>query len=222
MSAPLRKSRSPSRSCAYGWPVVPKVKLFDQHWAVCFNAIDIDPRWREPSATGEYVATAWIPPNLLNEGRLPARRGRCDDRVAKSDSAHSYASGSGVHRLRSGRGRLGARKLPGAVEWAWSAAAPLVVRGAVAKPPVRIVGIVLVRNEDVSSSARGRNLSSSAIASTGRSRLRPDMGRPPGVRPAPRPRRCATEPSCRRVARADRAVCGRRHRGVRGRRRRAL
>jgi lipopolysaccharide transport system ATP-binding protein len=52
-----------------GWPVVPKVKLFDQHWAVCFNAMDVDPRWYEPSSPGEYVATAWIPPNLLNEGR---------------------------------------------------------------------------------------------------------------------------------------------------------
>jgi lipopolysaccharide transport system ATP-binding protein len=52
-----------------GWPVVPKVKLFDQHWAVCFNAMDVDPRWHEPAAPGEYVATAWIPPNLLNEGR---------------------------------------------------------------------------------------------------------------------------------------------------------
>jgi lipopolysaccharide transport system ATP-binding protein len=52
-----------------GWPVVPKLKLYDQHWAVCFNAMDIDPRWREPTVPGEYVATAWMPPNLLNEGR---------------------------------------------------------------------------------------------------------------------------------------------------------
>jgi lipopolysaccharide transport system ATP-binding protein len=52
-----------------GWPVVPKVKVHDQHWAICFNAMDVDPRWHEPTPPGEYVATAWIPPNLLNEGR---------------------------------------------------------------------------------------------------------------------------------------------------------
>ncbi len=52
-----------------GWPIVPKVKLYDQHWAICFNAIDVSPRWHEPTPPGEYVATSWIPPNLLNEGR---------------------------------------------------------------------------------------------------------------------------------------------------------
>ena len=52
-----------------GWPIVPKVKVHDQHWAICFNAMDVDPRWHEPTPPGEYVATAWIPPNLLNEGR---------------------------------------------------------------------------------------------------------------------------------------------------------
>ena len=53
-----------------GRPFVPKIKLFDQHGAIAFNAIDVSPRWLEPTAPGEYVATAWIPPNLLNEGRV--------------------------------------------------------------------------------------------------------------------------------------------------------
>jgi homopolymeric O-antigen transport system ATP-binding protein len=53
-----------------GRPVVPKIKLFDQHGAIAFNAIDVNTRWHEPTPTGEYVSTAWIPPNLLNEGRM--------------------------------------------------------------------------------------------------------------------------------------------------------
>jgi lipopolysaccharide transport system ATP-binding protein len=52
-----------------GKPIVPKIKVLDQHGAICFNAMDIDPRWRDPTPPGEYLATAWIPGNLLNEGR---------------------------------------------------------------------------------------------------------------------------------------------------------
>lgn len=49
-------------------PIVPKVKLVDGQGQTAFNAIDTHPRWHEPPAPGEYVATAWIPGNLLNEG----------------------------------------------------------------------------------------------------------------------------------------------------------
>jgi lipopolysaccharide transport system ATP-binding protein len=49
--------------------VAPKIKVLDQHGAICFNALDTDPRWTEPTPPGDYLATAWIPPNLLNEGR---------------------------------------------------------------------------------------------------------------------------------------------------------
>jgi lipopolysaccharide transport system ATP-binding protein len=52
-----------------GRPVVPKIKLFDQHNAICFNAMDVSSRWHEPTPPGEYLATAWVPANLLNEGR---------------------------------------------------------------------------------------------------------------------------------------------------------
>ena len=52
-----------------GRPIVPKIKVLDQHGAICFNALDLDPRWHAPTSPGEYVATAWIPANLLNEGR---------------------------------------------------------------------------------------------------------------------------------------------------------
>jgi lipopolysaccharide transport system ATP-binding protein len=53
----------------HGVPVFPKFKLNAGH-QVAFNAMDTDPRWNEPSPPGEYVATAWIPGNLLNEGLM--------------------------------------------------------------------------------------------------------------------------------------------------------
>jgi len=46
----------------------PKIKVFDRQGEVAFNAMDTSARWREPTHPGEYVATAWIPGNLLNEG----------------------------------------------------------------------------------------------------------------------------------------------------------
>ena len=52
-----------------GRPVVPKIKVLDQHGAICFNALDTDPRWHDATPPGDYTATAWIPANLLNEGR---------------------------------------------------------------------------------------------------------------------------------------------------------
>jgi homopolymeric O-antigen transport system ATP-binding protein len=52
-----------------GRPVVPKIKVLDQHGAICFNALDVSPRWNEPTPRGDYTTTAWIPSNLLNEGR---------------------------------------------------------------------------------------------------------------------------------------------------------
>jgi lipopolysaccharide transport system ATP-binding protein len=51
-------------------PIVPKAKVYDQHGATAFNAMDVNPRWHEPQEPGEYVTTAWIPANLLNEGRM--------------------------------------------------------------------------------------------------------------------------------------------------------
>jgi lipopolysaccharide transport system ATP-binding protein len=49
-------------------PLFPKLKLFNGEGETLFNALDIDPRWHEPTEPGDYVATAWIPGNLLNEG----------------------------------------------------------------------------------------------------------------------------------------------------------
>ena len=51
-----------------GKPIFPKIKVLDQEGAVAFNAMDTDEHWLQPTAPGEYVSTAWIPGNLLNEG----------------------------------------------------------------------------------------------------------------------------------------------------------
>ncbi len=49
-------------------PLFPKIKVTNSRGEIAFNALDTHPRWRTPAATGEYVSTAWIPGNLLNEG----------------------------------------------------------------------------------------------------------------------------------------------------------
>jgi homopolymeric O-antigen transport system ATP-binding protein len=51
-----------------GIPIFPKVKMRDGQGTTIFNALDTDPRWNEPTEPGDYVSTAWIPGNLLNEG----------------------------------------------------------------------------------------------------------------------------------------------------------
>ena len=54
----------------HGMPIVPKIKVVDRHGAICFNAMDGSTRGgtiRRPA--GAYSSTAWIPANLLNEGR---------------------------------------------------------------------------------------------------------------------------------------------------------
>lgn len=59
-----------------GPPVLPKVKLA-AGGQIVFNAMDVDQRWHEPSVPGDYVATAWIPGNLLNEGLVSVDAAVC-------------------------------------------------------------------------------------------------------------------------------------------------
>jgi lipopolysaccharide transport system ATP-binding protein len=66
-----------------GKPVFPKLKVRDQEGAVAFNAIDTDERWLEPVPPGEYVSTAWIPGNLLNEGSVIAEAAICSNDFPK-------------------------------------------------------------------------------------------------------------------------------------------
>ena len=57
--------------------IFPKIKVFDARGEVAFNALDTSDRWLEPPAPGEYVSTAWIPGNLLNEGLTSVDVGIC-------------------------------------------------------------------------------------------------------------------------------------------------
>ncbi len=67
-----------------GEPVFPKIKVVDQRGDVAFNAMDTHPRWLEPTRPGDYVATAIVPANFLNEGLV---------------SVHVAVCSLGTHRL---------------------------------------------------------------------------------------------------------------------------
>jgi len=60
-----------------GQHVFPKLKLVDRQGDIAFNAFDTSPRWHKPTAPGDYVATAWIPGNLLNEGLMTVEVAVC-------------------------------------------------------------------------------------------------------------------------------------------------
>ena len=51
-----------------GQPLFPKIKINSAEGEIVFNAFDTDSRWDDPVPPGDYVATAWIPENVLNEG----------------------------------------------------------------------------------------------------------------------------------------------------------
>jgi len=72
--------------------VFPKIKLFDREGDVAFNALDTSPFWDELPGTGDYVATAWIPGNLLNEGLYTIEAAVC--------SLGRAAAGKLVHQAR--------------------------------------------------------------------------------------------------------------------------
>jgi lipopolysaccharide transport system ATP-binding protein len=64
-------------------PIFPKLKLVDQRGDVAFNAMDTSARWEEPAEPGDYLSTAWIPGNLLNEGLATVHVGVCSIGAAK-------------------------------------------------------------------------------------------------------------------------------------------
>jgi hypothetical protein len=66
-----------------GPALFPKVKLWDSQSNVAFNAMDTHPRWDDSSQPGDYVTTAWIPGNLLNEGLMTALVQICSFDVMK-------------------------------------------------------------------------------------------------------------------------------------------
>jgi lipopolysaccharide transport system ATP-binding protein len=60
-----------------GKPLFPKIKVLDEEGAIAFNAMDTHERWLRPMTPGEYVSTAWIPGNLLNEGSVIVEAAIC-------------------------------------------------------------------------------------------------------------------------------------------------
>jgi homopolymeric O-antigen transport system ATP-binding protein len=58
-----------------GPPIFPKIKIVDQRGDVAFNAMDTSARWLDATPPGEYVSTAWIPGNFLNEGLVGVQIG---------------------------------------------------------------------------------------------------------------------------------------------------
>jgi lipopolysaccharide transport system ATP-binding protein len=58
-----------------GRPVFGKIKVSDGQGAIAFNAMDVSAHSSERSKPGRYVATGWIPGNLLNEGRASVEAG---------------------------------------------------------------------------------------------------------------------------------------------------
>lgn len=64
-------------------PLFPKVKLWDAQSNIAFNAMDTSHRWDDPPQAGDYVCTAWIPGNLLNEGLMTVLVQICSYNVMK-------------------------------------------------------------------------------------------------------------------------------------------
>jgi lipopolysaccharide transport system ATP-binding protein len=123
--------------------VFPWIDLHDEGGNHVFSALDTDPTWSEPKAPGRYVATAWIPPHLLNEGQLHVTvsvksllTGRKPWRHAEAESALTFqvVEQGGAPTARGGfHGRIGGPVRP-FLRWTSEAAAadesPLLARPA--------------------------------------------------------------------------------------------
>jgi lipopolysaccharide transport system ATP-binding protein len=91
------------RVLEHGQPVVPKIKL-NADGRIAFNAMDVDPRWSDPSPPGEYVATAWIPGNYLNEGLMSIDAAVCSIRSPKLHHHVSVHEAVSLHVQDPGEG----------------------------------------------------------------------------------------------------------------------
>ena len=59
-----------------GPPLSAKIKVV-AGGQIAFNAMDVGPRSKEPAQPGDYVTTAWIPGNFLNEGLVTVDAAVC-------------------------------------------------------------------------------------------------------------------------------------------------
>jgi lipopolysaccharide transport system ATP-binding protein len=66
-----------------GPAVFAKIRVHDRRGDVAFNAMDIAPHAQDSSRPGVYRATAWIPPNLLQEGTATIDVAVCTMRAPK-------------------------------------------------------------------------------------------------------------------------------------------
>jgi lipopolysaccharide transport system ATP-binding protein len=66
-----------------GPPVFGKIRVLDRRGDIAFNAMDTGPHSEESSTPGVYTSTAWIPPNLLNEGNTTVDVAVCTLRMPK-------------------------------------------------------------------------------------------------------------------------------------------
>ena len=72
----------------HGMPIVPKIKVVDQHGAICFNAMDVlDPRWHDADAT-RRIQHDRVDPSESAQRRASRDRGRDRDaRLPEADPA---------------------------------------------------------------------------------------------------------------------------------------
>jgi lipopolysaccharide transport system ATP-binding protein len=68
-------------------PLFPKIKVYDREGDTAFNALDTGAEWELSPAPGDYVSTAWMPANFLNEGLYTVDIGIC------------ALGGAGAHKL---------------------------------------------------------------------------------------------------------------------------
>ena len=54
-----------------GYVMLPYYSVYNEEGVRVFTAVDLDPEWRgRPRLQGRYISVAWVPGNLLAEGRL--------------------------------------------------------------------------------------------------------------------------------------------------------
>jgi lipopolysaccharide transport system ATP-binding protein len=66
-----------------GPPVFAKIRVRDRRSDIAFNAMDTESHAEESSEPGVYTSTAWIPGNLLNEGKTTVDVAICTLRAPK-------------------------------------------------------------------------------------------------------------------------------------------
>ena len=132
-------------------PLFPKIKLIDSEGDVAFNALDTDPKWSEPPELGDYVATAWIPGNLLNEGLYTVDVEVCAlgplgmPKLVLMAGAREALS---FHVHDPGEGDSSKGRLPRPHARRGQAAARVDERAALGAP-MQVAAVVLLHNEDV-------------------------------------------------------------------------